>query len=870
MLERLLVGLTALACITLLSRAESGGKKDDIDIKTQSETSQPGSVEPKENLIHYDLDGPWQVSASGSNDWFDATVPGCIHTDLLAAGRIPDPFFRDNESRVQWVGEQDWTYRRSFQVSDELYAREHLLLRCEGLDTLATVFINGVELGRTDNMFRTWEFDAKSYLKPGINLIEIRFDSVLPLIRSKEAEWHLPTWTYQGTGYVRKMPCNFGWDWGPTLITCGIWRNLSLIGFDTARLGGLEILQDHSQAGMVKLNITVSAQPATGAALKAIVTVTLPDGTRRPPVECPITGGTGAVELSLDHPQLWWPAGMGAQPLYTVHAELQDARGKVLDAWQRRIGLRTLRGVPQSDSSPMQFVVNGVPFFAKGANWIPPDAFPNRTSKADLRRFMADAVKVNMNTLRFWGGGYYEDDELFDACDELGICVWMDFKFACSTYPVFDAAFLENVRREAEDQVRRLRHHPCIALWCGNNEVMFFRGKETWTKARMSEPDYYRLFDDTLGGVMRSFAPQTAFVTGSPDCGDVHFWDVWHGGKSFEAYRNVHGFLSEFGFQSYPVPATVDSSTAPEDRTGVYAPMMKYHERSNRMFVGENEDGTLGTDKIMKVVRMNFREAKDFESTLWLSQINQAYGIEFAAEGWRREMPKSMGCVYWQYNDNWPGASWSSVDYFGRWKALQYRARHFYAPLLLSGEFNPDRNKMAVWLTNDALTPVAGMLHWRVTDLMGSELRAGKKRIAAGAQKSVHVAELELNRLVRKHGANHLLVWLSFDAKGAMLADNLVLLAKPKELELRDPGLVPEVSGSGTEFKVSVRARHPALWVWLEVAGTDADLSDNFVPVTPGAPAKFTVKLHQPMTKMDFVNRLKVRSLFDTYPLPAP
>src|SRR5208282_3603412 len=272
-----------------------------------------------------------------------------------------------------------------------------------------------------------------------------------------------------------------------------------------------------------------------------------------------------------------------------------------------------------------------------------------------------------MNTLRFWGGGYYEDDELFDACDELGICVWLDFKFACSTYPAFDAAFLENARQEAVYQVKRLRDHPSIAVWSGNNEIMFFRGGEEWTKDKMSSSDYFRLFGDTLGGVMRSLAPQASYVTGSPDCGDVHFWEVWHGGKPFDAYRNIHGFVSEFGFQSFAAPATVDAFTAAQDRTDVYSPMLRYHERSNRMFMSQPEDGTIGTDKIMKIVRMYFHEPKDFESTLWLSQINQAYGIEFAAEGWRREMPKSMGCVFWQYDDNWPCTSWSSVDYFGRW-----------------------------------------------------------------------------------------------------------------------------------------------------------------------------------------------------------
>jgi len=777
----------------------------------------------------FDLGGAWEVSASGSNDWFAATVPGCVHTDLLAAKRIPDPFYRDNEKRVQWIGELGWTYRRTFQVSDELLKHGHLLLRCEGLDTLATVFINGIEVGKADNMYRLWEFDVKKFLKSATNSVEVKFDSVLPFIRTKDAERHLPTWQYPGAAYVRKMPCNFGWDWGPTLITCGIWRNISLVGYDTARFEDVQILQDHSQKGQVKLTLNVSAENIASSMLGARIIVTTPDGKILSPLTTSLAGGKVSAELLIKHPQLWWPAGMGKQPLYTVRTELLDDDGKLLDVTQKRIGLRTMQVLEQTNSTPMQFVVNGVPFFGKGANWIPADAFPTRSTKAQLRRYVADAAACNMNMLRFWGGGYYEDDELFDACDELGICVWLDFKFACSTYHTYDTNFLANVRQEASGQVKRLRHHPSISVWCGNNEIMFFREGKEWTKDKMSVTDYYLLFRETLGGVMRSLSPQTTYVTGSPDCGDVHFWDVWHGGKPFEAYRGIHGFISEFGFQSFPVPATVDAFTAPEDRTDVYSKMFKHHERSNRSSVDSKDDGQIGTDKIMQIVRMNFREPKNFENTLWLSQINQAYGIEFAAEGWRREMPKSMGCVYWQYNDNWPCTSWSSVDYFGRWKALQYRARHFYAPLLVSGDFKLNNGSVAMWLTSDELQPVSGQLKWRITDLTGTELRAGKESVALAARESRRAGEVALRDLIERHGTTNLLVWLSFDLGGQSVSQNTVLLVKPQQLELPDPQLEAEVSGSGKTYTVSVRAKHPALWVWLDIVGVNARLSDNFV-----------------------------------------
>jgi len=812
------------------------------------------------------LSGAWEVSDAASNDWFAATVPGSIHTDLLAAKRIPDPFFGTNESKVQWIGERDWTYRRSFDVSENFLKQEHVLLHCDGLDTLATIEINGEKIGATDNMFRTWEFNVKKLLKAGVNTIEVRFDSVLPVIREKESERALPTWNYPGSSYVRKTPCNFGWDWGPTLVTCGIWRDISLIAFNEARIDNVLIRQDHSHSGKVVLKVELTSAPPTDTPpLKARVQVIDPNGKAISNSDFNLAVGQGTAEVTIDKPQLWWPAGMGAHPLYTVKVALLNAQGKALDSTTKRIGLRTLHAIQKSETEPMHFVVNGIPFFAKGANWIPSDVFPNRVTKEQLRRFVEDAAAVNMNCLRFWGGGNYEQDELFDYCDELGICVWMDFKFGCATYPSFDPAFLENVRQEARDNVQRLRHHPSIALWCGNNEIQFFRGKDEWTKEKMSEADYYKLFRDTLGEVIRAHAPDADYVTGSPDCGDVHYWDVWHGGKPFEAYGDIHGFVSEFGFQAWPVPETINSFTTPADRQSVYSPVMKYHERSNRGYLHDREDGTIGTDKIMKGVRLYFREPKDFESTLWLSQITQAYGIECGAEGWRREMPVSMGCVYWQYNDTWPGTSWSSVDYFGRWKALHFRARHFYAPALISGVANVEKGEVAVWLTSDEMNSSKGTFSWRVTDLSGRELKSDSEKIKIPARKSVSLQTLELSDLLKEHGATNLMVWLKLETPGQPDSENLVLFAKPKDMNLLNPDLRVEAVGSGKNWNVFVSAQHPALWMWLDVPGAEARYSDNFIHLATGNPAKITVTLAEPMSKENFLEALKARSLFDTY-----
>ncbi|MCX7006093.1 MAG: hypothetical protein NTY53_02400 [Kiritimatiellaeota bacterium] len=812
-------------------------------------------------LVQVDLGGAWQVAEAGATNFIPARVPGCIHTDLMAANKLPDPFWRDNEATSQWVSDKAWVYHRTFFAAATLLAREHVLLRCEGLDTLATIKLNGAELGRTDNMFRTWEYDVKKLLKSGGNEIEIKFEPVLPFIRAQEKIRKLPTWAYPGAAYIRKEPCNFGWDWGPTLITCGIWKNISLVGYDTARLDGVLVLQDHKQPGQVGLEIQVTAE---GDAPAAQVQVVAPNGEILGPEKATLSKGKGSVKITVGKPQLWWPAGMGAQPLYTVKTMLLTADGRPLDSSTKRIGLRTLQAIQQTKDTTMHFVANGVPFFAKGGNWIPADQFATRMTKARLQRYMEDAVAANMNSLRFWGGGYYEEDELFDICDELGLCIWLDFKFSCTTYPAFDDKFLANVTAEARDNLKRLRHHPSIAVWCGNNEIMFFRDKK-WSDKKMSEDDYYKLFRDTLGNQARELAPQTDFVTGSPDCGDVHFWEVWHGGKPFEVYRNIHGFVSEFGFQSFPEPKTVATFTEPADRDSVYSRIMMWRMRSNRMYMDVQEDGKIGTDKIMKLVKQYFRDPKDFESTLWLSQITQGYGIKYGAEGWRREMPKSMGCVYWQYNDTWPCSSWSSMDYFGRWKALHYMAKNFYARVLVSGAEAMKAGTVDLFVTRDRMEDCRARLTWTVTDVAGQTLKKGALDVNVAAHKSQKVETLKLADEIQKHGKNNVLVWLKLEVGGTTVSENLVTFVYPREFNLADPQLAATVTEDSGAFTVTLTAEHPALWTWLELDGVDARCSANFFHVTKGAPVSITVQPAKPLTKDAFQKALRVRSLFDTY-----
>jgi beta-mannosidase len=809
------------------------------------------------NLETFSLNGAWQVARTGDGKWLPATVPGCIHTDLLAAGKIPDPFFRDNEQKIQWIGETNWTYRRTFEISAADLAHDRVLLRCEGLDTFATIRVNGHELARTDNMFRTYEFDAKPVLKAGTNTIEILFESVLPYMQKRNVERELYEWSGshepKGRAWVRKEPCNFGWDWGPVLITCGIWKNIELVLFDEARLSDVAILQDLSDKKAAKLMVQITAETTRPSALQGLVTLTQ-NHQLVAKSTVSLANGKAAADLTITDPKLWWPNGMGKQPLYEVRVELLSTNRTVLDSSTKRIGLRTVELLPADETHSIRFAVNGVPFFAKGANWIPADPFPNRVMPETLRRYMADAVTVNMNTLRFWGGGYYEEDALYDACDELGLLVWSDCKFACSSYPAFDAEFMENVRQEIRDNIQRLRHHPSIAVWCGNNEISLMT-KPEWSTNSMGKADYDQMFSGLIADEVKSLAPQSLYVPGSPEVGDLHYWQVWHGGKSFDAYRSLNGFMSEFGFQSFPEPRSVNSYTIAEDRTSLHTPIMDWHQRSS----GD------GNKKISDMLERYFQPAKDFDSALWLSQILQGYGIKTGAEFWRQNMPKSMGCIYWQFNDCWPVTSWSSVDYYGRWKALHYLARHFYAPVLVSGLENTTNQSVAIYATSDLLKSASGKLTWEVTDAQGTTLTKGKESLELAAQTSRMVKSLELRELAGKYGANNLLIWLKLEVKGQPVSENLVMLVYPKELPLSGVNVDTTIKKSGHSFRVTLTADKPALWTWLSLKNEDATYSDNFVHLHPGTSSQIRVTPSREMTAKEFAQALQVRSLIDTY-----
>lgn len=809
-------------------------------------------------VTRLDLGGEgWSLQQAGKPETIPARVPGCVHTDLLAAGRITDPFFRDNEAKLQWISAETWEYRRKFSVPAEVLSLDHVLLRCEGLDTIASIRLNGKDLAHTDNMFRTWEFDVKGALTPADNTLEITFTPAADYMKAHLHDPAFPGVGVKKTGAIRKEACNFGWDWGPKLTTAGIWKPIALVGWNEARLSNALIQQDLHDPKLARLDIDLAAETDGKTALHTETTVTM-DGAPVAAVSQPLrqADGVGRTTVEIRNPQRWWPAGMGKQALYEVRIVLRNAEGKSLDETVKRVGLRTVEWLAKTDARPLGLSVNGRPFFAKGVNWIPPTVFAPQVTPDLLRKYMTDAAAANMNIIRLWGGGYYEEDQLFDRCDELGILLWLDFKFASSSYPAFDPAFVANVGSEIHDNITRLRHHPSIAVWCGNNEVRLHyfvdhRGGE----GVMSYTDYDNFFSGFIGGTVRNLVPQGVYTPGSPEAGDDHFWGVWHGNQPFEAYEQQHGMMTEYGFQSFPEPKTVHSFTEPGDRESFETPVMAAHQKSGKRY----------NEKIVRMIADYFHPGKDFDATLWLSQITQSYGVIRGIEHWRRDWPNSTGSIIWQYNDCWPGATWAIVDSFGRKKALMYQVAHAYAPLLVSAEEGGD-GATTVVVSSDRMEACRPTLQWSLTNAQGTELDKGTQTLdVPSGTCSVSAATLNLKPHMTRESKGNLLLWLSLTEQGHVVSQNLHLFGKPKALQLVDPEIETSVTEEAGAFVVTLNARHPALWTWLELGGADADFSDNFVHLAAGQPVQITVKAAKPTSLGELKKQLVVRSLFDTF-----
>jgi beta-mannosidase len=817
------------------------------------------------------LTGKWQFRQAGVKEWSPAVVPGGIHTDLMAIGRIPDPFVADNEKRVQWVAESDWAYRTSFTCAQKLLDQEKVRLVCDGLDTLATVVLNGHELGHTDNMFRQYQWEVKSFLNAkGANNLTITFSSPVKVAAARQAVRPLPgvAQAIPGGPHLRKAPCQFGWDWGPQLPPIGVWKDIRLEGHSKARLADVHLRQEHA-GETVTLEVRAGIQRWNEAPLAVGMRVTSPGGEVLEKPAAVSAQGEALIKLPIPHPALWWPNGYGAQPLYRVEVTLEQGQTtEVLDRRTYQVGLRTIELRQQEDpwGRSFVFVVNGVPIFVKGSNWIPADSFPTRLTEASLEGLIRAAAETHQNMLRVWGGGFYEDERFYDLCDRYGILVWQEFIFSCSIYPLDDPAFLENVRAEVVENVRRLRHRASLALWCGNNEMEWGWVDWNWKRPELQElkAAYDRFFHHTLPDWVRAEDPDHSYWPSSPSSntpfqdpngqrqGDAHYWDVWHGRKPFSAYRNQYPrFMSEFGFQALPPLATI-RTYADEAEWNMSAYIMDLHQKNasgNSLMVGQMLD--------------TFQMPKDFPSLVYLSLALQAEGIRYGVEHWRRHPERVSGTLYWQLDDCWPVASWSSLDYFGRWKALHYAARRFYAPLMLSIE--DQSPQQGVYVTNDRLEPWEGLVRWSLESLSGDVLATGQAPVKAVPQAATQVCVLDFSDRVIPDNVRTLVFVVELWQGARFLARQTAGFAPIKHLCLADPALSLKLRKEDDLLLIELTSRSLALLVELSLEGADVVFSDNYFNLPAGRTVEVSCPLPPGWTLSRARKALSLRSVYDSY-----
>jgi beta-mannosidase len=835
---------------------------------SQSQTSLRSKGTSK---IKIPLHTGWQFRELGKANWYSATVPGSVHTDLLNNKLIDDPFYRANESKLQWIGKTDWEYQTTFNVAPGILERDNIDLVFEGLDTYANVFLNDQSLLDADNMFRTWRRDSKRLLRAGANTLRIRFRSpineVLPMMG--KMDYQLPAGNDQGektSPHTRKAPYQFGWDWGPRFVTSGIWRPVYLEAWDMARVEDLHILQKQVTVAAARLTAEVEVVANTNASATVVVdNITGKSVAAKRVVSLAPGSNRVALDVVIPRPVLWWPNGLGAHPLYTFKARLL-IDGKLIDATTTRTGLRSLELRQERDESgkSFTFVINGVPVFAKGANWIPADSFPTRISKAKYRQLLESVRDTNMNMVRVWGGGIYERDDFYELCDEMGILVWQDFMFGCSLYPG-DQAFLDNVRQEAFDNVKRLRNHPSIVIWVGNNEIesgWFHWGWKDQLPAKLWE-GYLKIFYGVLPEVCASLDPSRPYWPSSPSSkleddpdsqkmGDAHYWQVWHASLPFSEYaKQSPRFMSEYGFQSLPQLETVNTYTVPADHD-IESPVMMAHQRHPR-----------GNPLIREYMLREYPEPKDFESLLYVSQVLQAEGIKIGAEHLRRIMPHNMGSLFWQLNDCWPAASWSSIDYTGRWKALQYYARRFYSEILVSPR--EENGNIKVFVVSDRLQPAVAQLNLSLLDFEGNTLWAQRQDTEIAALNSKSYSTIPLKTLLAGKNAKEVFLFAEVLVDGKTVSSNKHFFEAYKALSLPRAQISFDVVSARGGFKVTLTADKFARAVYLSAPSYTGFFTDNYFDLMPGQKVEVQFRTGGAIRLSDFRDQLKVRSMADAF-----
>ncbi|MBD3213106.1 MAG: hypothetical protein GF311_10910 [Candidatus Lokiarchaeota archaeon] len=819
---------------------------------------------------------------------------------------IENPFYGLNEKQVRWVYESTWKYTAKFDLKEDFLKSSIILLQFKGLDTIADIYLNGELLDSVKNMFRTYQYSVKSNLKETSNNLTLIFQSPTKYAKGMIDKYDVKLNTgeenraFPGVPYLRKAQYSFGWDWGPILPDIGIWKNVKLVALNTAKIESIYVSQDFiygqntTEVDYVNLDINIEIESVfddiSNHNMVLMCMIEDPDGIVLKK-EKSINSTEDHIQFEINNPKLWWTHDLGAQNLYNLKIKLRN--NEIVDEYQQKIGLRDLKLIRNSDKwgESFYFQLNGIPIFAKGANWIPVDSFIPRGKRAGLYEMnLYYAKEANMNMIRVWGGGIYEDDLFYQICNKLGLLVWQDFPFACAIYPIHNE-FYENIQEEFKDNIKRLRNYPCLALWCGNNEVEYL-----WNFLKISagitdkeieknyKKGYVKIFEEILPSILNKLDPNRPYWpsspsngycgmslgtinSNSPNKGDSHYWSVWHGGKPFKAYRRFNSrFMSEFGFESFPSLKTI-SSFCPEDEYDINSPIMENHQKNDA-----------GNDLIMRYMKRRYNIPEDFRKQVILSQITQAEAVEYGVKYWRSQTANyhCMGSLYWQLNDCWPVASWSSIDYYGRWKALHYLAKRFYQPIIV--EVYITTNKIEFTLINDSLESDELILQWKILDSDGNILKTANSEYELQALETkggdlVDITDLA-NTVVLKNDCI-LFYTLTNNNTESTIYRGFKLFDSPDSFHLNDPHLkyhISEASDKETEkskLNIIISSKNISLFTFIESDLIDFIASDNFFAMEPYESRNIEIRIikdrnfskNYPLKKIK--ESFRVNSLYD-------
>lgn len=815
----------------------------------------------------------WTFCQVGDTLWSDAKVPGTVHQDLLNHNRIPNPFYGMNEEAVQWVENEDWMYRTSFVVDEQQLSRDAAVLEMDGLDTYADVFLNGALILRSDNMFVGHKIEVKPVLRKGVNQLLVRFRSpvkeVLPQLQTNGFDYpasndHSP---WRTSVYTRKAPYSYGWDWGIRLATCGIWRPVRLVFSDVARIEDYYVCQDAVTQAKADVDNRLEINNVTSSTVSALLKVDYhysDSDTKEIKKQIELRPGANTVSLpvSIEKPHLWMPNGWGEPSLYKFTASL-SVDGVEIAKQERNVGLRTVRVVMDDDEhgKSFYFVVNGKPMFAKGANFIPDDALLPNVTPERYKRIFEDVKAANMNMLRVWGGGVYEDDEFYDEADRNGILIWQDFMFACSSYP-HDPLFVGRVESEAEYNIKRLRGHASLAMWCGNNEI--YEAMRYWGWQRKYSAEAFAEMERGYNVLFRELLPQMVerldgtrfYMHSSPyeanwgrpnswKTGDSHNWGTWHGRKPFESFdTDVPRFMSEYGFQAFPEMKTI-RTFAEEKDFELESPVMNAHQKAD-----------IGNALIKQTMGLYYKVPEKFEDLVYVGLVLQGQGIRHGIEAHRRNRPYCMGSLFWQLNDSWPVVSWSGIDYYGNWKALMYQSKRAFAPILINAIKEGD--DLCVYLVSDELQDHDGV---RLdVELMDFDGKAHGKWTQSGmlaANSSVLFMKKRAGELQGKlSAATSLLHFTLKDKNGATLADDVFYFAYPKDQKLPEANIETSVRRRGDAIEMTLKTDKLARDIFVEVPVQGVRFTDNFFDLLPDQRKKITITSPEEHSLNDFTFRL--------------